>query len=232
MSRHAYAKTAMLFALGATLALPATGWASDGGVSADAPATGSATSSPNGIELRASAATLVRQPVTIRGSVPRGSGNRVVLIERTDGHRWVNVARVRASRDRSFAARWSSSRATRVRFRARFEASTRSSGGAGASSPQVRVTVYQPSRATWYGPGFYGHRTACGQTLSHSLLGVANRTLPCGTKVDLYYRGRSIRVPVVDRGPYANHADWDLTSATADRLHMHSTETIGTLVNR
>jgi rare lipoprotein A (peptidoglycan hydrolase) len=48
---------------------------------------------------------------------------------------------------------------------------------------------------------------------------VANRTLPCGTKVALFYHGRSVTVPVIDRGPYANHADWDLTLATAKKLH-------------
>lgn len=36
---------------------------------------------------------------------------------------------------------------------------------------------------SWYGSGFYGQRTACGQTLTKTLVGVANRTLPCGTLV-------------------------------------------------
>jgi rare lipoprotein A (peptidoglycan hydrolase) len=29
-------------------------------------------------------------------------------------------------------------------------------------------------------------------------------------------------VPVIDRGPYANHADWDLTAAAAKALGTYS----------
>ena len=89
------------------------------------------------------------------------------------------------------------------------------------------MTVYRPAIATTYGPGFWGSLTACGQVLHHATLGVANRTLPCGTKVSLLWHGRTIVVPVIDRGPYANGADWDLTSATARALGIPGTETIG-----
>ena len=41
--------------------------------------------------------------------------------------------------------------------------------------------------ATWFGPGFYGKKTACGQTLTPAIVGVANRTLPCGTLVKVSY---------------------------------------------
>jgi rare lipoprotein A (peptidoglycan hydrolase) len=73
---------------------------------------------------------------------------------------------------------------------------------------------------SWYGPGFYGHGTACGQTLTRSLLGVANKTLPCGTQVTLRNpsNGRSITVRVVDRGPYVSGRMWDLTSATCGAI--------------
>jgi rare lipoprotein A (peptidoglycan hydrolase) len=69
---------------------------------------------------------------------------------------------------------------------------------------------------SWYGPGFYGHRTACGKTLTTTLLGVANKTLPCGTMVSFRNpsNGRTITVPVVDRGPYVAGRQWDLTAAT------------------
>ena len=33
--------------------------------------------------------------------------------------------------------------------------------------------------------------------------------------------------PVIDRGPFANHADWDLTTATAVAMGIPGTETIG-----
>jgi rare lipoprotein A (RlpA)-like double-psi beta-barrel protein len=68
--------------------------------------------------------------------------------------------------------------------------------------------------ASWYGPGFYGNRTACGQTYSPAILGVAHRTLPCGTLVTLRYGARSVTVPVIDRGPYVAGRSLDLSYAT------------------
>jgi hypothetical protein len=71
---------------------------------------------------------------------------------------------------------------------------------------------------TWYGPGFYGNRTACGVRYGRYLRGVAHRTLPCGTMVQLRWRGLTTRVPVVDRGPYSGHRYvFDLTAAVACR---------------
>jgi len=69
---------------------------------------------------------------------------------------------------------------------------------------------------SWYGPGMYGYRTACGYTLTISLRGVANRTLPCGTLITFKnpVNGRTITVPVVDRGPYVSGRQWDLTAGT------------------
>jgi hypothetical protein len=69
-------------------------------------------------------------------------------------------------------------------------------------------------RASWYGPGFYGRRTACGQIMSTTLQGVAHRTLPCGTPVTLRYGDATVTVPVVDRGPYIASREFDLTYAT------------------
>lgn len=66
---------------------------------------------------------------------------------------------------------------------------------------------------SWYGPTFYGKRTACGLAMTQDLLGVAHRTLPCGTLVTFRNpaNGRSLTLPVVDRGPYVYGRDWDLT---------------------
>ncbi len=95
-----------------------------------------------------------------------------------------------------------------------------------ASSAAVRPTGI----ATWFGPGFYGHRTACGQTLTPTVVGVANRTLPCGTLIRVSYRGHAITVPVLDRGPYAHGADWDLTAGAAHALGVSETVRIHTRV--
>ena len=88
------------------------------------------------------------------------------------------------------------------------------------------LRVYNPAIATWYGPGLYGNRTACGQTLGTETVGVAHRTLPCGTEVGILYRGRTVMLEVIDRGPYS-HADWDLTEAAARRLRFRGSGTIG-----
>ena len=95
------------------------------------------------------------------------------------------------------------------------------------ASPTVTVTVYRSARATLYGPGFYGKRTACGVKLTRSTIGLANRTLRCGEHVSVYYQGRTLSVPVIDRGPYANGADFDLTMATGRALGIAGTEQIG-----
>lgn len=68
--------------------------------------------------------------------------------------------------------------------------------------------------ASWYGPGLYGNRTACGQTYTPEILGVAHRTLPCGTLLTLTYGARSIVVAVIDRGPYVAGRTLDLSNAT------------------
>ena len=71
---------------------------------------------------------------------------------------------------------------------------------------------------TWYGPGLFGRRTACGKRLTSSLIGVAHRTLPCGTRVRFERGGRSVVARVVDRGPHAAGVQYDLTWAAARAL--------------
>jgi rare lipoprotein A (RlpA)-like double-psi beta-barrel protein len=89
------------------------------------------------------------------------------------------------------------------------------------ATPRPRITysasggggwTYDPE-VSWYGPGFYGGRTACGQAYTREILGVAHRTLPCGTKVTFRNpsNGRTITVPVIDRGPYVAGRQWDLS---------------------
>lgn len=83
--------------------------------------------------------------------------------------------------------------------------------------------------ASWYGPGFYGNRTACGQTLKKSTVGVAHRSLPCGTKVVIGYKGRYLRTRVIDRGPYVKRRyerDWDLTRGAAHKLGFEGTDKV------
>ena len=90
---------------------------------------------------------------------------------------------------------------------------------AAAAPVAVRGATAGPStqtavRASWFGPGLWGNRTACGKTLTADLEGVAHRTLPCGSVVTLSYRGATVTVPVVDRGPFVAGREFDLTYAT------------------
>jgi rare lipoprotein A len=81
-----------------------------------------------------------------------------------------------------------------------------------------RLNVYRFSHASWYGPGLYGGHLGCGGRLHPGTLGVAHKTLPCGTRVSLRHGGRTIRVRVIDRGPYVGGREFDLTAATARRI--------------
>lgn len=89
-------------------------------------------------------------------------------------------------------------------------------GGGGSSLFRFSRTV------TWYGPGWYGRRTACGQKLTSRLMGTAHKTLPCGTVVHFRYRGNRATARVVDRGPYASGVEYDLTWAVARKLGVIS----------
>lgn len=88
-----------------------------------------------------------------------------------------------------------------------------------ASQPVPRPTSVR--RNTWqydtnisfYGPGFYGGRTACGLRYTRETMGVAHRSLPCGTKVQFRFHSRVITVAVIDRGPYVAGRTWDLSGA-------------------
>lgn len=70
------------------------------------------------------------------------------------------------------------------------------------------------SNISWYGPGFYGKRTACGVAYTQTIVGVAHRSLPCGTLVTFRNpaNGRQVTVPVIDRGPYVDGRQWDMSA--------------------
>jgi hypothetical protein len=84
---------------------------------------------------------------------------------------------------------------------------------------ELSFTPFRVAGASWYGgTSMWGRQTACGQTLRPSTIGVANKTLPCGTPVKFVWHGHSIVAPVIDRGPYIQGRSWDLTAAAAEAL--------------
>lgn len=153
------------------------------------------------------------EAVHVRGTLlPRTKGRRVVVEAGSDG-RWRAVARARTQRFGHFDARVVTHVPGTQRLRVRFAGDRRNAADrAGAGTLQA----FRASLASWY--ALYGNRTACGQTLTAGTLGVAHKTLPCGTKITFRYGGREATVPVIDRGPYAHGREWDLTGATARAL--------------
>jgi hypothetical protein len=94
----------------------------------------------------------------------------------------------------------------------------RRSGVVDGDTRDAVVSTMRKDEASWYGPGLWGNGTACGKTLKRGTVGVAHKTLPCGTKVTFKYRGHFLRTRVIDRGPYIKGRKWDLTAAAAKQL--------------
>jgi rare lipoprotein A len=95
-------------------------------------------------------------------------------------------------------------------------------GGASGYAPEDEEIAFSPFRyagASWYGgPSMWGRQTACGKTLRPSTLGVAHKTLPCGTTVKFVYHGHVLVTQVIDRGPYVKGRAWDFTKAASEEL--------------
>jgi rare lipoprotein A (peptidoglycan hydrolase) len=131
--------------------------------------------------------------------------------------------------------KWSTLGKTRVRSGGKFKVRAKpdfalSAGARIAAAGQTRrvgrLNVYRYAEASWYGPGLYGGHLACGGTLTPGTQGVANKSLPCGTKVTIRHGAHVARVKVVDRGPYSGNREYDLTAATARKLHFSGTGAI------
>ena len=137
------------------------------------------------------------------------AGQAVALERRGRGGRWQQVDRARTAAGGAFRLGFHPHAAGSAMVRVR----------SGAARARVgRLNVFRHATVSWYGPGLYGGHLGCGGTLTPGTLGVASKALPCGTKVTLRHRGRTVRVPVVDRGPYSAGREFDLTAATKDRL--------------
>lgn len=194
---------------------PATAPAAPTATAAAAPAT------PTTLRIRKVRRTvLLGRRALVTGTILPGGARRTVRLQARIGGHWRTVDRARTRRSGLFRLRFTPRRAGSMPLR------VRTGGASGADHARRtlgRVNVFRRAFASWYGPGLYGGHLACGGTLSPGTLGVANKTLPCGTKVTLRYHGHTVRVPVVDRGPYVAGRDFDLTPATKQRLGFGST---------
>lgn len=88
--------------------------------------------------------------------------------------------------------------------------------------PQPSVISVSTGEASWYGPGFYGNRTANGEVFRPGTLTAAHRTLPFGTKVRVtnLWNGRSTVVRINDRGPFHGRRVIDLAHGAANQLGL------------
>jgi rare lipoprotein A len=160
---------------------------------------------------RAAHAVLGGQAVNVGGALLPARSGRWLALEGHSAQGWHTLARTRTGGRGGFRFHLTPGTAVARRLRVQFAgdaANGRTSGSAGT------VTFYQPSVASWYDDG---GSTACGY---HAGLGVANRTLPCGTRVQIRYGGRTVSAVVDDRGPYVGGRDWDLNQDTAAALRF------------
>jgi rare lipoprotein A len=204
---------------------------STGGAQAPPPAQtdGVITATGPQIAISTRAGSMLRRLARFRGTVPAAAAGQTVAIERFDDatQAWTVVTTTTVNDDGTYLARWRTKSAGMHRVRAVLQSA--SQAVAASASPELSITVHRPAMATWYGPGFYGRRTACGIKMSRTLLGVAHKKLPCGTQVAVLYKGRRITVPVVDRGPFRRGTAYDLTAATAQALGFEHTDRLGAI---
>jgi hypothetical protein len=204
---------------------------STGGVTAPAPTQTEGVISAQGPQLAIAtrAGAMARKLARFRGTAPASAAGRTVTIERFDNatQAWVALASTTVDPDGTYVVRWRAGSPGAYRIRAVLQSA--SDATTASATPELTMTVHRPVMATWYGPGFYGRSTACGIRMTRSLLGVAHRTLPCGTQVAVLYKGRRITVPVVDRGPFRRGTSYDLTAATAQVLAFRHTDRLGAI---
>jgi rare lipoprotein A len=152
----------------------------------------------------------------LEGHAPARAG-RAVALQVLAGHGWKTVALTHTGSRGRFRLRFVAKRLGSRRIRLHYAGNAVSSA---AHKRLGKLNVFRLAGASWYGGG---GGLACGGELTSSTLGVANKTLPCGTLVTLRYGGHSVRVPVVDRGPYVAGRDFDLTEATKRALGFGDT---------
>ncbi len=89
-------------------------------------------------------------------------------------------------------------------------------------NPLPSVVRVMTGEASWYGPGFYGNRTASGEIYRPGTMTAAHRTLPFGTKVRVtnLWNGRTAVIRINDRGPFIAHRVIDLGHGAASHLGL------------
>jgi len=149
---------------------------------------------------------------SVTGTLRPGLAKRAVELQRLGRHGWETISHTLTRRGGRFVLRYVPRRLLSEPVRVRFVGNA---DDLSAHRGVGRLISYRLADASWYGGG---GSLACGGELTSATLGVANKTLPCGTLVTLRYGGHTVRVPVVDRGPYVEGREFDLTEATKRAL--------------
>lgn len=149
------------------------------------------------------------QPVYVRGELLPAVAGRTVRLEGLSAGGWKTLAFARTDSTGEFQLQFAAGSSSRKPLRVRF-AGDQLSGWSSASAGALNV--YQQTLASWYDDG---GATACG---FHAYYGVANKELPCGTKVAFRFGGKRVTAVVDDRGPFEPGREWDLNQNTAAAL--------------
>jgi rare lipoprotein A len=195
-------------------------------------ATGPTAALPGAGTLTLSPSTVTVGDVTsASGALPSTGAGAAVALQVLAKRGWRTVARGVAGAGGTYVLSWRARRAGQLLLRVVSGGATAADAPADAvvATPEAALSVYRHVIATWYGPGFYGRHTACGEIMSRTIVGVADRTLPCGTPVSVTYNGETLVIPVIDRGPYSGAATLDLTHAAAVELGITETVPVGML---
>ena len=151
----------------------------------------------------------------VRGALLPQRSQRIVRLEKFSGGRWRQVDADLTDASGRYVVRHRTHAADTAMVRVRF-------AGDDTHEPSQRVAgrlnAFRPALASWYGPGLYGNKLGCGGTLTPGTVGVAHKSLPCGTRVVLRKGSRVVPARVIDRGPYVGAREFDLTEATKQRL--------------
>jgi hypothetical protein len=168
---------------------------------------------------RISRGVLAGSALHVRGRLLPSVTGRSVRLQARAGNGWHTLARSRTGSGGGFHLRSTPQAGLQRRLRVLFTGDTTN---ARSAQPAGRFTVYGESVASWYDDG---GDTACG---FHAGYGVANRTLPCGTKVRFRHGGHAVTAVVDDRGPFVGGRDWDLNQNTAAALGFGGVGTVWT----
>lgn len=165
----------------------------------------------------------------ITGTLRPGFEDREVVLERRDGDGWRTLDRATTREGGHFTLSHRQERSGAFEVRVRFEEDEINTGW---HDEPGRMAFLSRDGASWYGPGFYGRRTACGQTLTGDIKGVAHKTLPCGTHVVLKRGDRTVTARVIDRGPFVGGREWDLAPAIKRALRYSGDGPVWAAVDR